>query len=357
MTAASCLMALNPIVVFCFFFSCPCRTSTRVRGPYLVPGWEICPPSTKVKQQPPPLSSPPIRNCSRMPWDGDAPGRRTFADGISRLLFQGWRILHADDSHRRPRKEEDRMTSFPFPPSGVIMSTSFLGPVVSGHPLRCIPWNFTAIRDNDAMADRRNAHRRQRTAIATNRSLLYSPHWFAVPKRTASEKADDPFRTTLETGVKHLSDESRDEQTPWNSARTAVYIVKLVFRFLLTSSSFTTVSFVRFSFFYFILFVKTNLKGEDAVNVPHWSRNLWEESLSFCACQAKKSFVGFPSDFFFPICSWKIVWGLSKKRERKITEMKKKLTILSKFFFFLFFIIIVCLCPPTPHPTPPPSCV
>lgn len=46
-----------------------------------------------------------------------------------------------------------------------------------------------------------------------------------------------------------LSNESRDKRTPYNATRKAVYIVKLVSRFLLTSSSFTTVSFCLFLFF------------------------------------------------------------------------------------------------------------
>lgn len=31
------------------FFFCPCRMSIRVHAPYLVPGWEICRPSTNPK--------------------------------------------------------------------------------------------------------------------------------------------------------------------------------------------------------------------------------------------------------------------------------------------------------------------
>lgn len=46
-----------------------------------------------------------------------------------------------------------------------------------------------------------------------------------------------------------LSNKSWDKQSPWNSTRTAVYIVKLVSRFLLTPPSFTTVSFCQFPFF------------------------------------------------------------------------------------------------------------
>lgn len=211
MTAASCLMALNPIVML-LFFSPVLAERVHVSA---APTWCLAGRSAHH----------PLKLKNNNPLPSPRPNQELLSDAVRRrrsrtkdvcgrdlaslVYVQGWRILHANDSHRRPRKEEDRMTSFSFPPSGVLMSTSFLGPIVSAHPLRCIPWNFTVTRDNDAMTDRRNAHRRQWTAIATKRGLLYSPQWFAVPKRTTSEKADDPFHT-LETGLKHLSNESRD---------------------------------------------------------------------------------------------------------------------------------------------------
>lgn len=68
-----------------------------------------------------------------------------------------------------------------------------------------------------------------------------------------------------------------------------MYIVKLVYRFLLTSSTFTTVSFVRFSFF---LFVKTNLNGEDAVNVPHLEQKIVGGVTEFLCLSSKEEFCG-----------------------------------------------------------------
>lgn len=87
------------------------------------------------------------------------------------------------------------------------------------------------------------------------------------------------------------SNESQDELTSGKN------IVKLVYMF------FTLIIFFDKCFILsvtlFILFVWTNIKGEDHVNVPHWNRQLSED---FCACQAKRFCM--ISVFFFHIWSW-----------------------------------------------------
>lgn len=137
-----------------------------------------------------------------MLWDRDPAGKRTFADSLRISCLR----LRMNDSPRRwtppPAKERRKQDDIAlFSPSGVIMSTYLLEPVVIGHLLCCIPSIFTAKQDK-----RRNGALKKRHSTAPmnghchQQKLTVQSIVLCCLHEDGRWKHSRPFCRTLETG-------------------------------------------------------------------------------------------------------------------------------------------------------------
>lgn len=191
--------------------------------------------------------------------------------------------------------------------SGVILSTSLLGPVLIAHLLCCIQFYHQTGQVMQWWIE-------EVFKSASEQPLPPTKAYCTVHSSLSSTWGQCRNKGDHSAKLQKLASSNEQWVTWWTPALKKYCKVGL--QVLTHVIIFHDCFVLSVSLF---LLVKTNIKGEYPVNVPHWKRQLWEE---FCACQAKKNFENFCL-IFIPIiqsAAERLLFEVLKKRKKTIME-------------------------------------